>query len=77
MNLGAMDIIVIQQADDSLLSTSFFVQFGILDIFKTRDKHVEIEVNDVQIHGITGVFLIFFTITLRTMSMVHELWRLE
>ncbi len=47
-----MDIIVIQREDASLHSTSFFVQFGILDLFKTKDRRVDIEVNGVLIQDI-------------------------
>jgi len=47
-----MDVIVIQREDGSLHSTSFFVQFGILDLFKTKDRRVDIEVNGVHIDEI-------------------------
>lgn len=47
-----MDVIVIQQENNSLLSTPFFVQFGILDIFKTKDKLINIEVNGNKINSI-------------------------
>lgn len=44
-----MDIIVVKQPDESLISSSFIVQFGIFDIFKTKDKIVHIEVNGKKV----------------------------
>lgn len=46
-------MIVIQQEDGSLTSSSFIVQFGILDIFKTKDKVINIEVNGRKIIDVT------------------------
>ena len=47
-----MDVIVIQREDGSLVSSSFIVQFGILDIFKTKDKLIHISVNGKNVTDI-------------------------
>eukprot|EP00124_Ichthyophonus_hoferi_P003038 Ihof_evm1s239 gene=Ihof_evmTU1s239 len=42
---GAIDIIVIEQEDGTLLSSPFHVRFGKINIFRSREKVVNIEVN--------------------------------
>ncbi|KAK4531590.1 hypothetical protein CCYA_CCYA08G2447 [Cyanidiococcus yangmingshanensis] len=45
---GAADIIVVQQPDGSLRSTPFHVRFGKLQLLKSREKLVEIDVNPLD-----------------------------
>jgi phosphatidate phosphatase LPIN len=45
---GAADIIVVQQPDGSLHSTPFHVRFGKLQLLKSREKVVEIEVSPLD-----------------------------
>jgi hypothetical protein len=45
---GAADIIVIQQPDGRLVSTPFHVRFGKLQLLKSREKVVEIEVSPLD-----------------------------
>jgi len=42
---GCVDIIVVQQEDDSLKSTPFHARFGKLKILKSKDKFVKIHIN--------------------------------
>eukprot|EP00092_Neocalanus_flemingeri_P020860 GFUD01022598.1.p1 GENE.GFUD01022598.1~~GFUD01022598.1.p1 ORF type:complete len:340 (+),score=103.77 GFUD01022598.1:125-1144(+) len=42
---GAIDVIVVQQEDETLKSSPFHVRFGKLGVLKTREKIVDLEVN--------------------------------
>jgi lipin, N-terminal conserved region len=43
---GAIDVIVVRQPDGSLRSTPFHVRFGKLQLLRTREKVVDIQLND-------------------------------
>lgn len=49
---GAIDVIVIKQADNSYLCSPFHVRFGKLGVLRSKEKVVDIEINGepVQIH---------------------------
>ncbi|XP_059086494.1 phosphatidate phosphatase LPIN3-like isoform X1 [Tigriopus californicus] len=49
---GAIDVLVVEQADGSLVSSPFHVRFGKLGVLKAREKIVDIEINEepVDIH---------------------------
>ncbi|KAK4536564.1 hypothetical protein CDCA_CDCA09G2589 [Cyanidium caldarium] len=48
---GAVDVVVIRQADGSLRSTPFHVRFGKLQLLRSREKVVEIAVEAVEEEG--------------------------
>ncbi|XP_063901887.1 phosphatidate phosphatase LPIN1-like isoform X2 [Zophobas morio] len=43
---GAIDVIVIEQPDGSLLGSPFHVRFGKLNLVRSREKIINIEIND-------------------------------
>uniref|UniRef100_A0A914DVS8 LNS2/PITP domain-containing protein n=1 Tax=Acrobeloides nanus TaxID=290746 RepID=A0A914DVS8_9BILA len=46
---GAIDVIVIEQPDGSLLSTPFHVRFGKIAVFNRDEKYVDIQINGEEI----------------------------
>ena len=46
---GAIDVIVIEQPDGSLLSTPFHIRFGKYGVFSTNEKFVDILINKKRI----------------------------
>jgi phosphatidate phosphatase PAH1 len=46
---GAIDVIVVEQPDGSLLSTPFHVRFGKYGVFNSDDKYVDIQINSEEI----------------------------
>jgi hypothetical protein len=46
---GAIDVIVIEQPDGSLLSTPFHVRFGKYGVFNSNEKYVDIIINNEEI----------------------------
>ncbi|CAD5226071.1 unnamed protein product [Bursaphelenchus okinawaensis] len=49
---GAIDVIVVEQPDGSLLSTPFHVRFGKLSVFNSDEKFVDIQINGSDIANI-------------------------
>ena len=46
---GAIDVIVVEQADGTLLCTPFHVRFGKLQLLRSREKRVKLRVNDADL----------------------------
>ncbi|KAI1719796.1 LNS2 (Lipin/Ned1/Smp2) domain-containing protein [Ditylenchus destructor] len=46
---GAIDVIVVEQPDGSLLSTPFHIRFGKYGVFNFDDKYVDIQINGEEI----------------------------
>ncbi|CAD5230126.1 unnamed protein product [Bursaphelenchus xylophilus] len=49
---GAIDVIVVEQPDGSLLSTPFHVRFGKLSVFNSDEKFVDIQINGTDIANV-------------------------
>lgn len=49
---GAIDVIVVEQPDGSLLSTPFHVRFGKYGVFNSNEKYVDIMINNEEIKGL-------------------------
>ena len=49
---GAIDVIVVEQADGTFLSSPFHVRFGKLGLLKAKETIVDVEVNDVPVDHI-------------------------
>ena len=49
---GAIDVIVVEQPDGSLLSTPFHVRFGKYGVFNSNEKYVDIMINNEEIKKI-------------------------
>lgn len=47
--LGAIDVIVVEQPEGTLLSTPFYVRFGKYGVFNSSEKYVDIVINNEEI----------------------------
>lgn len=50
---GAIDVVVTEQEDGSLMSTPFHVRFGKFQLLSSKNKKVKIYVNDERVHGVS------------------------
>eukprot|EP00095_Tigriopus_kingsejongensis_P000826 snap_masked-scaffold63_size435493-processed-gene-2.4 protein:Tk00826 transcript:snap_masked-scaffold63_size435493-processed-gene-2.4-mRNA-1 annotation:"phosphatidate phosphatase lpin3" len=46
---GAIDVLVVEQADGSLLSSPFHVRFGKLGVLRAKEKIVDLEINEESV----------------------------
>ncbi|CAK9292132.1 unnamed protein product [Gordionus sp. m RMFG-2023] len=49
---GAIDVIIIQQEDGSYISSPFHVKFGKLGVIRSREKIVDIEINEEYVEDL-------------------------